>query len=151
MQAHLAQLQTTLAGMPPVAAMGIGVGGYADRRLTLHAPLAPNLNDKGNAFGGSLASVLTLSGWGLVTLELAAAGLQADVYVADSQVRYLAPLYDDLQATAELAPEADWAVFLQRFAERGHASVNLVAQVLADGRPAATLSGRYVAKAKVAA
>ena len=151
MQAHLAQLQTTLAGMPPVAAMGIGVGGYADRRLTLHAPLAPNLNDKGNAFGGSLASVLTLSGWGLVTLELAAAGLQADVYVADSQVRYLAPLYDDLQATAELAPEADWAVFLQRFAERGHDSVNLVAQVLADGRPAATLSGRYVAKAKVAA
>ena len=151
MQAHLAQLQSTLAAMPPVAAMGIGVAGYADHRLSLAAPLAANLNDKGNAFGGSLASVMTLAGWGLVSLELAAAGMQADVYVADSQVRYLAPLYADLEATAELAPEASWDTFLARFAERGHASVQLVARVMADGQPAATLSGRYVAKRREAA
>lgn len=148
MQEQLARLEATLAAMPPVRAMGIAVVAYEDQQLTLGAPLAANLNDKGNAFGGSLASILTLSGWGLVSLELAAAGLQADVYVADSQVRYLAPLYGDLQATARLADDASWEVFLQRFAQRGHASVALVAQVQAEGRPAATLSGRFVAKAK---
>ncbi len=148
MQEHLAQLSATLKAMPPVVALGIEVDHYHDHQLSLRAPLAANLNDKGNAFGGSLASILTLSGWGLVSLELAAAGLQADVYVADSRVRYLAPLYGDLLASARLDEEASWEVFLTRFAERGHASVNLVAQVQADGRPAATLSGRFVAKAK---
>ena len=148
MQQQLAQLNSTLAAMPPVAALGIAALEYHDHQLTLGAPLAANINDKGNAFGGSLASILTLSGWGLVSLELAAAGLQADVYVADSRVRYLAPLYGDLAATAQVAADADWAVFLQRFAQRGHASIQLEAQVLADGRPAATLSGRFVAKAK---
>ncbi len=54
----------------------------------------------------------------------------------------------DGNVSARLDEEASWEVFLTRFAERGHASVNLVAQVLADGRPAATLSGRFVAKAK---
>jgi thioesterase domain-containing protein len=148
MHERLARLGATLAAMPPVAAMGITVVEHVDHRLTLAAPLAANLNDKGNAFGGSLASILTLSGWGLTTLELEAAGLQADVYVADSQVRYLAPLYGDLQATAQQADDASWEVFLERFAKRGHASIQLQAQILADGRPAATLAGRFVAKAK---
>lgn len=108
MQQQLAQLNSTLAAMPPVAALGIAALEYTDHQLTLGAPLAANINDKGNAFGGSLASILTLSGWGLVSLELAAAGLQADVYVADSRVRYLAPLYGDLAAAAQVAADADW-------------------------------------------
>lgn len=148
MQQRLAQLRSTLQAMPPVAALGIDVAAYSDHRLSLSAPLGANLNDKGNAFGGSLASILTLSGWGLVWLELEAAGLQADVYVADSHVRYLAPLYSDLNATAQLAEGASWEVFVERFAQRGHASINLEAQVLAEGKPAATLSGRFVAKAR---
>ncbi|KRG74355.1 thioesterase [Stenotrophomonas ginsengisoli] len=151
MHERLARLGATLAAMPPVAAMGITVVEHVQHRLSLAAPLAANLNDKGNAFGGSLASILTLSGWGLATLELEAAGLQADVYVADSQVRYLAPLYGDLQATAQCAEDASWEVFLQRFATRGHASIQLQAQILADGRPAATMTGRFVAKARVTA
>lgn len=150
MQQHLAQLGDTLAAMPPVVAMGIEVDAFADGRLGLRAPLAANVNDKGNAFGGSLASLMTLAGWGLVTVQLAAAGLQADVYVADSQLRYLAPVYGQLQATAEAAEGADWATFLERFAQRGHASITVAAQVIVDGQPAATLQGRFVAKARAA-
>lgn len=148
MQQHLAQLSATLASMPPVVAMGIEVVELAGDRLSLSAPLAANVNDKGNAFGGSLASVMTLAGWGLVTVQLAAAGVQADVYVADSQLRYLAPVYGQLQASAEAAEGASWETFLARFAERGHASITVTAQVIADGKPAATLQGRFVAKAR---
>ncbi|WP_367344718.1 YiiD C-terminal domain-containing protein [Stenotrophomonas bentonitica] len=146
---HLAALQQVLERMPPVAAMQIQVAGYADGVLSLRAPLAANVNDKGNAFGGSLSSVMTLSGWALVTLRLRLAGFDADVYVADSHVRYLAPVYEDLQAQAQAADEADWAVFLATFAQRGKARIDVVARQPGEaGKPAAELSGRFVAFAR---
>lgn len=146
---HLAALQQVLERMPPVAAMQIQVAGYADGVLSLRAPLAANVNDKGNAFGGSLSSVMTLSGWALVTLRLRLAGFDADVYVADSHVRYLAPVYEDLQAQAQAADEADWEVFLSTFAQRGKARIDVVARQPGEaGKPAAELSGRFVAFAR---
>jgi len=147
--AHLAALQQVLDRMPPVAAMQIQVAGYADGVLALRAPLAANVNDKGNAFGGSLSSALTLSGWALVTLRLRLAGFDADVYVADSHVRYLAPVYEDLQAQAQAADPADWEVFLATFAQRGKARIDVVARQPGEaGKPAAELTGRFVAFAR---
>src|SRR5699024_9824089 len=43
--------------------------------LILAAPLAPNINDKGCAFGGSLVSLMTIAGWAHVVLALEARGL----------------------------------------------------------------------------
>ena len=149
MQHDLEQLQQLLDGMPPVVAMGIRAVSLTQGQLRLHAPLQANLNDKGNAFGGSLASIMTLAGWGLVTATLQQAGRAAEVYVADSQLRYLTPLYGDLQAVAGLAEASDWTRFLERLDERGHASIQLQATVQdADGKAAAALEGRFVARLK---
>ena len=79
--------------------------------MQLHAPLDANVNDKGCAFGGSLAGVMTLAGWGLLTLKLEEAGLEGEVYVADSQLRYLKPLYADLQAEARLPEKSGIPLF----------------------------------------
>ena len=128
--------------------MQIQLDGYADGVLRITAPLAANVNDKGNAFGGSLASVLTLSGWALVSLRLRLAGHDAEVYVADSNLRYLAPVYEPARP---------------RRSGRGHrlgclpehlpaapqARISIIAtQPGADGKPAAEFSGRFVAFAK---
>ena len=110
------------------------IAGYDGHRLRLHAPLAAHVNDKGCAFGGSLASLMTLAGVGAGVAALEAAGLEADMFVADSQVRYLAPLFADLESEAELAPEADWRGFLATLRERGRARIGLVARArLPDG------------------
>ncbi|MCY1448745.1 putative thioesterase domain protein [compost metagenome] len=119
--ALLARLQATLSAMPPVAAMDIRIAGYDNGVLRMHAPLLANVNDKGNAFGGSLASVMTLSGWALVSLRLAMAGKEAEVYVADSNLRYLAPVYEDLHAHAEATASGAWDTFLATFRQRGKA------------------------------
>ena len=132
--------------MPPVAAMQVTIAGYDGSCLRLRAPLSHNVNDKGCAFGGSLSSLMTLAAWGVVNLHVQGAGMQADVFVADSQVRYLAPLYADLEAQAEAAPDADWHAFLATLAERGRARTELVARVtLPDGGDAATFRARFVA------
>lgn len=135
--------------MPPVASMQLRVAGYDGTSLHLHAPLAQHVNDKHCAFGGSLASVMTLASWGVLSLRLEEAGLHADVYVADSQVRYLAPLFTDLEVSARLAVHSDWQVFESTLRARGRARALLVASVaLPGGGVAAQFNARYVAIAR---
>lgn len=147
--ADLQALQARLSGMPPVAALGIAVRGFSDGALHLEAPLAANVNDKDNAFGGSLASLMTLAGWGWLSLQLASVEANADIYVADSQLRYLAPVYEDLHAEAAPQAPSDWAGFLATLRQRGKARLEMTASVrLASGEVAATFAGRFVAIAK---
>ncbi|MBD7987563.1 YiiD C-terminal domain-containing protein [Luteimonas sp. Sa2BVA3] len=148
---ELRALDAHYRSMPPVAAMDIAIAGRdveADT-LTLRAPLALNVNDKACAFGGSLVSLLTLAGWGLVTLRCHQLGIDADVFVADSEIRYLAPLYADLRATAALADGSGWAPFDQALRSRGRARVRIAASVpLPDGGVATTLRAGYAAIAR---
>ena len=145
----LQELREYCRGMPPVAAMQVEVEGMRGDALRLTAPLSANVNDKGNAFGGSLTSLMTVAGWGLVTRKLRVAGLKAEVYVADSQIRYLAPLYDDLGAEAVFAEGQAWDLFVDTLVQRGRARIQVDARVLLpEGGLATTLSGRYVAIAK---
>lgn len=126
--------------------MQVSVAGYENGHLSLHAPLSANINDKQCAFGGSLTSLMTLAGWGLATLQLEAVGLHADVFVADSEVRYLAPLYADLQASASAVEGESWDTFVETLQQRGRARIMVAAQVaLPDGGIATELKGRYVA------
>ena len=145
-------LTAHFAGMPPVAALQPRVLAWEDGALRLVAPLAANINDKGNAFGGSLCSLMTIAGWGLAFLQLAEAGLEADIYVADTRIRYLKPVYEDLLVEARLDTAGEGAVALDlsgTLRAQGRASFRINAcTVLADGGTAAALNGRYVAIAK---
>ena len=135
--------------MPPVAVMDVSILGYDGEALRLHAPLARHVNDKGCAFGGSLVSLMTLAGWGLASLQLQAAGLDADVFVADSPVRYLAPLFADLEAVAGFAADADPAGFLDAVRNRGRGRIEVQASVpLPEGGVATVMQARYVAIAR---
>jgi len=138
-----------LDGIPLARSMAISVGAYDGDSLTLHAPLGPNINDKGCAFGGSLASVMTLAGWGLVKLASDTRGIDCDIYVQDSLVRYLAPVWQDFDATAHLTHGDTLAGFFDALVTRGKSRVRVRSVVaLPDGSPAATLEARFVALAK---
>lgn len=132
--------------MPPVAALGAHPLGYDGRVLRLGAPLAANVNDKGCAFGGSLSGLMTLASWGWMMLNLRLAGHGgAEIFVADSHVRYLAPLYEDLVAEAAPVEGEQWGQFLRTFEQRGKARISMQARVPGGGGDAASFSGRFVA------
>ena len=138
--------QQLLADIPLARAMQLRVAAWNERGLVLAAPLAPNINDKGCAFGGSLASLMTLAGWGVIVLQLRAVGRECDIYVQDSTVRYLAPVWSDFVTQAQLAAGESWETFLATLAQRGRARLRVVCRVaLEDGRDAATLEARFVA------
>lgn len=148
----LAHLDAHYQGMPPVRALGLSIAGFDGERLRLSAPLAANVNDKGCAFGGSLASLMTLACWGRVWLGLHAEGLDCDIYVADSRIRYLAPLYDDLHVDGGLAADASWPDFVATIRAKGRGRVDLASRIdLPDGRPATTFEARFAAIRRPAA
>lgn len=142
------RLQSLLDAMPPVAALGVRVTRCDAERVVLEAPLALNVNDKACAFGGSLASLLTLAGWGALESALHARGAKAEVYVADSTLKYLAPLYTDLVAVAEVPGGEAIDALLAKLVQRGRGGIVLEAAVCdAGGQPVTTLSARYAAVA----
>ena len=142
----LEALNAQLVAMPPVAAMQVRAVAYEGGALRLCAPLAANVNDKGCAFGGSMSGIMTLAGWGLLTLALEDEGLSAEVYVADSHVRYLKPLYADLSAEARFEPGLDWSAFVRSLRERGRARAGMLATLRdAEGVAVAELTGRFAA------
>lgn len=135
--------------MPPVAAMQPRVLDWQDGCLRMQAPLAANVNDKGCAFGGSLVSLMTIAAWGLVFLELAEAGIEADIFVADSRVRYLKPVFEDIVVDAGFDDPVERAALADTLRKQGRASIRLKSEsLLADGGVAASFVGRYVAIAK---
>jgi hypothetical protein len=112
--------------IPLAHAMDLQLGTFDNDMLGLLAPLPPNVNDKGCAFGGSLVSLMTLCGWGLVELALRRRGEDCDVFVAES------------------------TVFFHTLNARGRARIEVACVVPGeDGQPAATLSARFVAKRRV--
>ncbi|BBD79089.1 YiiD C-terminal domain-containing protein [Aerosticca soli] len=132
--------------IPLARAMDVRLYHCGEGVLSLAAPLAPNVNDKGCAFGGSLVSLMTLAGWGLVELALRNRSLACDVFVADSSVRYLAPVWQDFRAEARVAEEASWPAFFAALDERGRASLPVLVQVPGEDAPAATLQARFAAR-----
>lgn len=138
--------QHLLDSIPLARAMALRVERADASGVVLSAPLAPNRNDKGCAFGGSLASLLTLASWGSVVAALGGQGGTAEVYVQDSHIEYLAPVFEDLRARAALATDDGAAAFLAAWRERGKARVATRAEVvLDDGTVAARLTARFVA------
>src|SRR5262249_15559514 len=92
-------LQETLVHEIPLTQhLELRVIDYNERGLTLGAPLAANINHKRTAFAGSLNSVVTLAGWGLLWLVLQELKIAARVVIQDSSCSYLRPVSNDFSA-----------------------------------------------------
>jgi len=141
----LADLERTLhAEIPLTRAMGVTVARFDAAGLTLRAPLEPNINHKSTAFGGSLATLATLAGWGLLQLLLRDQR-PVTVVIQESRIQYLRPVAEDLQATCALPRAGELEKFLQRLARKGMARIELEVLIPAGGATAVTFHGLFVA------
>ncbi|WP_409525805.1 YiiD C-terminal domain-containing protein [Nitrincola sp. MINF-07-Sa-05] len=134
--------------IPLVSAMQIDQLSLNDRVLTLSAPLSANINDKGTGFAGSLAALSTLSGWCLTTLYLRSQGLDCDVMIAESQIKYLKPVTTDFQACVSLPDDDVLHPFLLRIREKGRGKLPLQVEIQEQGKTALILEGVYYAAAR---
>ena len=133
------------AKIPLARAMGVTVA-ECGARFVLAAPLAPNVNHLGTAFGGSLHALPTLACYAALWTVLRDAGLDGHVVVKRSAARYRTPVTGTLRAICP-RPTADAAAaFLADVRRHRKARMDLTAIVEgAGGRPAVEFEGSFVA------
>lgn len=137
---HLDEITAYLhAHIPVTRSLGASAAAWDGVRLALVAPLAPNLNHRDTAFGGSMSALAILAGWGLVHLALRERGVETRLVIQRSTTDFLAPVEGDFTATAVLPARAPWERFLATLARHGRGRVIVSTEITCG----AVLGGRH--------
>jgi thioesterase domain-containing protein len=132
-------------GIPLAGAMAVEIRRADEEMLVLAAPLEPNRNHMGSAFGGSLHGLATLAGWG-VTLMAADPFGARHIIIRASQMRFRAPVAGELIATAALPTPTATVAFGITLARRNRARLTIPVSIEGPGGSiAAHFVGEYVA------
>jgi thioesterase domain-containing protein len=134
-----------VAEFPLARHIGIVVETADDDAVVLRAPLAPNANYKGTAFGGSLYSLAVLTGWAWVTRYLAARGVLADAVIQASSMRFLAPVRGELRASAAAPAAAQIDKFRKMLQRAGRGRISVRVEINYDETLAALFEGVFAA------
>jgi len=142
-------LELFLHEMIPLAkAMGVGVEVSDERALVLTAPKEQNKNSLNTAFGGSLVSIATLAGygvvWELMKNEKNAEKTEWRIVVKESRAAYRRPVIGDLRAICERPAQAAIAEFKEALARYGQAKLKLRARVVEEGQTAVDVTAAFV-------
>jgi thioesterase domain-containing protein len=111
--------------------------------VTLAAPLAANLNDKGSVFAGSLFSAAALAGWLHLTRWCAARALQAEVVLQTAQTQFVAPARAAFRAAVREPAARQRERLEAMLARRGRGRIELAVEVSCETQLVMTLAGVY--------
>jgi thioesterase domain-containing protein len=114
-------------------------------RLVLTANLAPNKNDKGTMFAGSISTLCTLAGWTLTGQMAADLGFVTDVLAVKNDIAFLLPIRTDASFRAVADPEL-LPTFNERMKRRGRARMRVQVEVVAGEDVCARFQGDYLAQ-----
>ncbi|WP_194090142.1 bifunctional GNAT family N-acetyltransferase/hotdog fold thioesterase [Vibrio hibernica] len=127
--------------IPICGAMGIRISQYTGYRFECSAPLNPNINPHETMFAGSLFTLTTLTGWGMAWLLMREKGLEADIILADSQIRFRAPVTESPIAVTSLdGISGD----LDRLENGRRARIIVKVTVYSGDTPAVEFTGTYM-------
>lgn len=133
--------------IPITRAMGVRTLFASAERVELTAPLEPNINVHGTAFGGSGATLALLAAWSVLHLRLEAEAIANRLVIQRSTTDYLLPIAGDLTAVATL-DGGDLKNFLATIARRGRARLSVSSELMFEGKVAGRLTGDFVAIAE---
>lgn len=87
------ELQATWHDTIPISEqMGIKLFQYSGNTLETRASLNKNINLHGTMFAGSIFSLATLTGWGMIFLKLKEKGLSGEIVLGDGNIHYHKPI-----------------------------------------------------------
>lgn len=112
--------------IPLSQVMGIRIHQYTGQIFETRAAIDPNLNLHGTMFAGSIYSLATLTGWGLLHLWLKDEYQQASIVLADANIHYHKPL---LSAPGAIARMSDIEGDLQPLSQGNKTRVTVQVEV----------------------
>jgi thioesterase domain-containing protein len=115
--------------------------------VELWAPLAPNHNHMGSAFGGSISALLILGGYTWLYQFMLEQGHDVHVILKSCEIDYKFPIEEDLFIFGRAPAAGEIEKFLISFKRKGLGRIHLQSEIRIEGKKAATLQGEYVVKA----
>lgn len=132
--------------IPLLNAMHLSFVSFENLTLTMEAPLAPNINNKGTAFGGSIASICLFGGWAVATLAFVDNDIHnTEIVVYKNEMTFERPARGHLLVNAFIKPD-DFAACLARLKakDEGRIRLDIHVELFHDDERCATMSGLYV-------
>lgn len=130
--------------VPLITHMGIDVISWDGSTVVVEAPLEPNLNTHGTAFGGSLYCVGAMTGWSALHLTLMDAGHLPSVWLAKGEVAYLKPVRGVLRAQTTITPEQRQQI-LEGYEGQGRVKTSIEVVIHEGDAEAVRMSALYAA------
>lgn len=130
--------------IPISRAMGISVAECSIDSVTLSAALEPNLNHRRTAFGGSIAALGILAGWSMLYVRLQANRPTPGIVIQRSTIDYVSAVESGFSARCCAPPAEQWLRFETTLRRRQRARIQLIAEIIADGKTAARHIGDFV-------
>ncbi len=111
--------------------------------LSLTAPLEANINDKGTAFGGSIASLCTITGWSMCWVIAKLKEIECDMVVYESNMSYSRPLTKDFEALVSFPCPEDIEIIKAKMDEKNKAAIELEVVISENGKECVRYTGKY--------
>jgi thioesterase domain-containing protein len=149
--AELGELQSALhTSIPLTRAMGVRIVNCTAAGLEVAAPLEPNINHASSAFGGSLAALATIAGWGMVWLLLKDQRHQQQIIIQDSQLSYIRPVLKDFAAVCCWPQPEAWDNMMTTLSRGGKGRIEMRSEIYENDLPCVSFNGRFVVQAQAA-
>lgn len=122
------ELQESWQNTIPISEqMGIQINQYDGLTFEVRASLNKNINLHGTMFAGSIYSLATLTGWGLIHLQLRQRQLEGDIVLGDGNIHYHKPVTSQPRGIADLdCLKGDFNVLAEGRKARIDMSINIL-------------------------
>lgn len=131
--------------IPLSEAMQVKVVAAQTTTVVLRAPLAPNINHRETAFGGSVSALAILAAWSLLHTRLRAEDVECQLVIQRNTMDYDLPIAGPFSATATLCEPGDWPRFIRMLARKGRSRITVASVLEFEERSVGRFSGEFVA------
>ncbi|WP_305416911.1 bifunctional GNAT family N-acetyltransferase/hotdog fold thioesterase [Photobacterium leiognathi] len=136
------ELQTLWQQQIPISdKMGIKINQYTGYRFEVSALFNANLNPNEFMFAGSIFTMATLAGWGFIWLLLKERGLEGNIVLVDSHIRYSSPVTERPKAVSTVE---NLRGDIERLAKGRKGRISIDVNVYSGTNIASSFTGTYL-------
>ncbi|MCT7548979.1 thioesterase domain-containing protein [Aliarcobacter butzleri] len=133
--------------IPLTKFMDLKITKYDEKELITIAPLNKNINDKGTAFGGSLATLTIISGWSICWLISKELEINSEnIVVIKNEHSYRKPVTKELICHTKRPTKDEIENLKNKLLLKKSASIKISSQIIEDGEVCVDSTGYYVIK-----
>ena len=142
------QLENKLhSQIPMTKLMNLKIKKYNEKELITTAPLDININDKGTAFGGSLATMTIISSWSICWLISKELGFDSNnIVVIKNENSYKKPVTKDIICHTKKPSKEELQILKEKLIIKKSASIKIYSEIIEDGEVCVEFEGYYVIK-----